>query len=260
MCTLSVVPTEEGYLAGMNRDEKLSRAGALRPSCARHGELTALSPREASGGTWIAGNDFGVLLALLNWHQTGGQGWGGKPRTRGSVIPQLIGAADLASMATRLATIRLDGMLPFRLIGVFRGPSAICEWRWDGEKIAGLDFPWRRKHWFSSSCSDQMAGRVRGAACSPGRSEPEIGRPEWLRELHRSHQPEPGPFSICVHRPDAATVSYTEVECDRFSISMRYMDGAPCLRPGFDSSVQLALRHSVARLALATCEPSFTAE
>ena len=35
------------------------------------------------------------------------------------------------------------------------------------------------------------------------------GRLNWLRRLHRSHLPERGPFSICMHRSDAATVSYT---------------------------------------------------
>jgi hypothetical protein len=44
---------------------------------------------------------------------------------------------------------------------------------------------------------------------------------EWLRSAHRSHVPAPGPFSVCVHRPDTATVSCTEVKSGSSRISMR---------------------------------------
>ena len=41
----------------------------------------------------------------------------------------------------------------------------------------------------------------------------------WMRRLHRSHVPAPGPFSICVHREDARTVSYTEIEAASGAVS-----------------------------------------
>ena len=62
----------------------------------------------------------------------------------------------------------------------------------------------------------------------------------WVRNLHQSHDPVPGPFSICVHREDAATVSYTEVCCSEEGISMSYRNGSPCLTDLFDSETSLA--------------------
>src|SRR5436305_622975 len=50
-----------------------------------------------------------------------------------------------------------------------------------------------------------------------------------LRGLHRSHLPERGPFSICMHRTNAATVSYTEVTVENRNVTMRYKPGPPCL-------------------------------
>ncbi len=47
----------------------------------------------------------------------------------------------------------------------------------------------------------------------------------------RSHLPERGPFSICMHRSDAATVSYMEVAVSGQRATMRYKPG-PCCSNG----------------------------
>ena len=49
-----------------------------------------------------------------------------------------------------------------------------------------------------------------------------------LRRLHRSHLPKRGPFSICMHRPDAMTISYTEVAVSKQRATMRYKSAPPC--------------------------------
>jgi hypothetical protein len=46
--------------------------------------------------------------------------------------------------------------------------------------------------------------------------------------LHRSHGTERGPYSTCMHREDAATVSYTEVTVSRQRADMSYTPGTPC--------------------------------
>jgi hypothetical protein len=45
---------------------------------------------------------------------------------------------------------------------------------------------------------------------------------------------------MCVHRKDAATVSYTEVRCCGEDISMSYRSGSPCLTDLFDSETSLS--------------------
>ena len=54
------------------------------------------------------------------------------------------------------------------------------------------------------------------------------GSPVWLRRLHRSPAPHAGPFSTCMHRADAATVSYTDVAVPSRRAVMSYHAGAPC--------------------------------
>src|SRR5215472_15515543 len=234
MCTLTFVPTVDGYLAGMNRDELRTRPTALPPKIHERDGMSVVYPREPSGGTWIACNSSGNLLALLNWNEVDPVSLGQKRKTRGLVIPELIREVSSSSTNSCLKRLNLDGVFPFRLIEVFQSERKLVEWRWDGTAIQQLGWAWVCKHWFSSSLSDSRALVERGRICEVAALDPAAGSESWLRSLHRSHDPKPGPYTICVHRRGASTVSYTEVECDRSSISMKYLSGSPCLKENFD--------------------------
>jgi hypothetical protein len=231
MCTLTFLPTADGYLAGMNRDELRTRPVARPPQVRKSGETETLYPSEPAGGTWIACNQRGVLLALLNWNDLDPGHIRMKAKTRGFVIPTLIGAQNLAAVDSTFERVSLGGVLPFRLFGFFPGETSAALWCWDGTRKDQQALPWSRGHWFSSSLSDQAAEKQRGFACEAAASESGFGTPESLRILHASHIPAAGPFSVCVHRPDAATVSYTEVVCRERSLLMRYVAENPCRKP-----------------------------
>ena len=250
MCTLTFVPAEDGYLVGMNRDELLTRPVAFPPKAFKRSGIEMVYPQEPSGGTWIACNGRGNLLALLNWNGNESYNLGEKRRTRGFAIPALIGLSDLSTTNSHFQRMDLDGLFPFRLIGVFRNEKIVNEWRWDGAARQFLRFSWDRKHWFSSSLSDSLAEKERGGTCEAAAGEPAARGYGWLRSLHSSHDPKPGPFSVCVHRQDAATVSYTEVRCDATQISMDYLDGNPCLKEGFDRLASLTLKDPLVHINL----------
>ena len=70
MCTLTVVTRNDRYLMAMNRDEKIAR-GAGAPAEMHEFESTrAIYPNDGEGGTWIAANEYGIGLAVLNWNDT----------------------------------------------------------------------------------------------------------------------------------------------------------------------------------------------
>jgi len=242
MCTLSFVPEGREFLVGMNRDELHSRPAAFPPRILETGGIEAIYPREPSGGTWIACNDAGNLLALLNWHVDISGDTIVTPRTRGSVIPRLISCPTSRKALSALKSTHLTSLLPFRLIGVFRSEGIVHEWRWDRSNLTVLDHRWARRHWFSSSISDARATeeRLRAIESAAGLSSPL--NEAWLRNLHSSHNPAPGPFSVCVHRSDASTVSCTMVRCGDRSISMGYLEESPCRKAGFDVLVTIGLR------------------
>ena len=84
---------------------------------------------------------------------------------------------------------------------------------------------WQRQHWFSSGFDELRAEVERAKICASASVNTTGYNLKRLRQLHRSHAPKRGPFSICMHRADAATVSYTEVSVTKNSASMRYASG-----------------------------------
>jgi hypothetical protein len=127
-----------------------------------------------------------------------------------------------------LEQLPLRRINPFRLIGIFPGTNEIVEWRWDLKQLVQITHPWRPQQWVSSGFDEPAAQRTRGKNFQKALSQASAGSRDWLRRLHRSHAPAAGPFSTCMHRADAATVSYTEVAVSSRISAMGYFDGAPC--------------------------------
>ncbi len=122
-------------------------------------------------------------------------------------------------------------MAPFRLVVASASSQEVREFRWDQASLAEVRHPWALQHWFSSGLDEPGAQRTRGLAAQQAAGEPDAGTPAWLRRLHASHAPERGPYCMCMHREDAATVSYTEISVDLREATMRYHDGSHCESP-----------------------------
>lgn len=239
MCTLTFIPKPGGYLIGMNRDESRLRPAALLPSIQEAHGVEAVYPREVTtGGTWIGANAAGAVMAVLN--QNRGPEAGDKLRSRGNLIPEVIHNGSMREMVRKIEKMDLSGMLPFLATAIFPHEKVIVQWRWDGALLKSRPWTWRSHHWFSSGISDSLATQVRGAFCEAAWQRREAGSAEWLRRIHAAHTPVRGSFSVCVHRPEAATVSYTEITFDGRELSMRYHAGQPCEALGrFDSETLL---------------------
>lgn len=238
MCTLTFIPKPHGYLLGMNRDERLTREVALPPEPVTTSNMSAVYPRESGGGTWIGSNAAGITFCLLN--QNPASQAQVKERSRGEIIPALLQASRFPQAMRSVQHMDLNGLFPFVLVGIFPAEQIISQCQWDGKELKFLRIGWDVRHWFSSGVSDEMARKVRGSTCYEAWRRREAGSAEWLRGLHASHSPVRGSFSICVHRPDAATVSYTEVAFTGSNLFMRYHAGHPCQAMGqFDAEVSL---------------------
>jgi hypothetical protein len=217
----------------MNRDEKRSRAKGLPPAVRNINGRQVLYPSEPSGGTWIALNEAGVSFALVNWYSVTAKAKRDVV-SRGAIIPS-IGAADSAALThARLSALPLDRINPFRLIGVFADSRGITEWRWDLRQLTLRHRSWRAQQWISSGLDECKAQKVRSTTFRKALNQKSAGSLRWLRRLHRSHAPRSGPFSICMHREDAVTVSYTEIRSGRNRTTMRHINGAACSIPPGD--------------------------
>jgi transport and Golgi organization protein 2 len=231
MCTVSFIPNVNGFYLGMNRDESRLRPIGLQPEVRRTTYGVSIYPTEPSGGTWIGINDSGLCLALINWHKAPTRP---VPRivSRGIVVKELIQLPTNGALAGLLRDLPIEAMPPFRLIAVSLRESLIREFRWDQNRVITISHYWMAKHWFSSGLDEQQAEVTRATVCRQKWNEPHAGELAWLRRLHQSHLPERGGFSICMHREDACTVSYTEVVFRDASGTMRYHPGSLCSGAG----------------------------
>ena len=229
MCTVSFFPSPRGFYLAMNRDEKRDRFAALPPKIVEFENHRVLFPREPTGGTWISANDAGVCLALINWHRVKREPNNGV-RTRGEVIRKLAGISTSDEISAAVKKLALRKLRPFRLIAIVSSENRVIEWRWNLNRLSIRKHSWEPHHWFSSSFDEATAEATRARVCAALPDESAKHNMKWLRRLHRSHEPERGPFSICMHRPDAATVSYTEVAVSGRSVVMCYKHGPPCSR------------------------------
>ena len=227
MCTVTFIARKHGYALGMNRDEKLTRPTALPPAKRVLGGGETLFPSEPSGGTWIGVNAAGVTYALINWYSITARARD-QVASRGDVVPALLPFDSIEEAALALSSLPLERINPFRLIAILPKEKGVVEWRWNLKLLERVDHSWRTGIWISSGFDEPGAQQTRGKAFGEAMRQASAGSVDWLRRLHRSHGPERGPYSTCMHRADAATVSYTEIAVRSGVATMRYLSGAPC--------------------------------
>jgi hypothetical protein len=230
MCTLTLVPGRGGPRLAFNRDEQRSRPAGLPPRLARHGgRLAALPLDPAGGGTWLAVNDAGLALALLNVNPRppAGGGWPARPRAgRGSIIPGLLDCATLEEAVRRAAALAPADYAPFRL--VLAQGEAVADLRSDGAS-ARLSGPARLPApvlFTSSGLGDHLVEGPRRALFE-GHFRP---AGDWRRQqgaFHRHSWPERPHLSVCMRRADACTVSHSVVEVGPQGATFAYQAGAP---------------------------------
>jgi len=228
MCTVTFIPRDVGYYLAMNRDEQLTRIAGLPPQPKIVNGRTILCPSEPAGGTWISLNDACVCFALINWYSVPDRVKVGAV-SRGEVVKITGSSYESEEADKKVASLPLNFINPFRLIGIFHNEHEVVEWRWDLKKLVRRNHKWEPQQWISSGFDEPQAQVVRSSTFQRSQRDSSAGTLEWLYQLHSSHHPEPGPFSTCMHRADAVTVSYTEICVSREGGLMRYRSGSPCM-------------------------------
>lgn len=228
MCTVTWVRRPDGYDLLCNRDERLTRLRATGPEAREVRGLRTISPADGDfGGTWITVNELGVTLALLNAYGDDvaepPAGW----TSRGLLLADLADSDDALDARRRILDRDLSVFRPFLIVIAtpHRSPTQV---RWSGRSLE-VDGDVRPP--IVSSGGDERAAR------DARREQLETllrtaRRPNLalLEGYHRSHEPERGPLSVCVHAEDAATVSLSVVSVREAMIAFRYEAGSPCER------------------------------
>lgn len=227
MCTVSWIHQDGGYQLLCNRDERHARKPALPPRIFERGGARFIAPIDGDhGGSWIGVNQFGLSLCLLNRYQNGEQSTTESKFSRGLVLLELMDSVAQADVHNRILEKDLSRHQPFTLVVLEPGKQALlvdwtgreCLSEPDGEQVMPVT---------SSSYDPVGVGETRRHTY-----ERLINRSarsaDLLFEFHSSHEPGPGPYSTCMHRDDARTVSFCWIKVTEDRIGCCYYPHSPC--------------------------------
>jgi len=225
MCTLTWFTTNSGYELFFNRDERITRSRA-KPPCVQHIDgVTLISPTdEDAGGTWIAANQLGITVCLLNHYQFQQietyKDW----TSRGDIVKKFAIISDLSLVQDWFDNLPLDDFRAFRMFIIDpSGSNRLCVWDGHSGRIEkNVTMP------KSSSSVDAKNVKATRKNLFKNLNLVESRNSQDYINYHGSHLPSRSKDSVCMHRDDAKTVSLSHVCVEGDNISFRYADGSPC--------------------------------
>jgi hypothetical protein len=241
MCTMTVVPLPSGTLrVAFNRDESRTREVALPPRIRPFGPRQAILPIDPqSGGTWLAVNDAGLILGVLNRTLPGARRAKGA-RSRGEMIPTLLGCSTPTEALTEIErSLDYRDFAPFRLILIERG--LLAEVEWNGERSAVVsrvlvDAPLLAT---SSGLGDHL---VDGVRLELFRLLFDVPPEDWQQvqdRFHRHSWAGREHLSVNMARDSSRTVSHSVIELDPESALFAYYPDWPNESPSSTHSLGL---------------------
>ncbi len=177
MCTVSFVPSGNSYFFTSSRDEQADRPLALLPGLYEMNGHQVIYPKDPKGGgSWIAVNDSGQVVVLLNGAIKAHRPEPGYRKSRGLVVLDLI---EQDAVVDAFEDYVCTGIEPFTVI-LFDEKNLWCG-RWDGQ-MKWLEALNSQKPQIWSSVTLYGADMIRE-------------RENWFKEWLATH-PHPGTLDI----------------------------------------------------------------
>jgi uncharacterized protein with NRDE domain len=230
MCTVSWLRRAGGYELFCNRDERHTRSTAAPPSVSETRGVRFVAPTDGDhGGSWIGVNEAGLTLCLLNAYEGAQSPTGDDYRSRGLLLTNLMDCLSVSHVRARLSGADLGRYRPFTLAALSaRETALLVHWTNDRKTFDEDGDAWVPLT--SSSYRPAEVTAVRESVFRRMAEEASAVTPELLEEFHRSHDAAGGASSVCMHREDAATVSFSRVRVSAEKIEFAYEPLSPCAR------------------------------
>ncbi len=132
MCTVTFVPTQNGYILTSSRDEQKARS-TIFPKKYSIANKTLIFPKdELAGGTWIATDEKHRTACLLNGAFENHHKKESYRKSRGLILLESFSYSSINEFTTQ---IDLENIEPFTLLLIDQTHQLeFIEMRWDGEK------------------------------------------------------------------------------------------------------------------------------
>lgn len=249
MCTLTFTGTaldpgvstqalrdgEAGYTLLFNRDELRARGPEIAPAEARTDSgVRYIAPTDSdAGGTWIAANEHGITVALLNGYAESRGPERSEWTSRGALVRSLADMQTAGELWTRMSPRRLGAFRPSVVVALGLGERPLIA-RWDGLAVsfdprADLALPITSSSYEQSEVQrfrrDLYAREVGGGLDPRSTGPPSLAA---LDAYHRWTGPDgPTDSSPCMARSDAATRSHCRIEVRPGAVRFQYFPSAP---------------------------------
>ncbi len=222
MCTVTFIPLPGKIYLASNRDEKHSRAKALKPAIYPTPSGNMLFPKDPdAGGTWIALHQSGNAVVLLNGGISPHISDPPYHKSRGVVLLELTGTP---SPAEAFLMINLNNVEPFTVVMWDHGK--LWEGIWDGENKHISRKDERKPHiWSSVTLYDESVKLLREQWFSEWLEKNPDPVMEEIFHFHQFTGEGDSENDLMINRDgELYTVSITGMEISNEKGTMRYLD------------------------------------
>lgn len=222
MCTATWINDSNGYTFYFNRDELKTRKTALPPRIVRRKDCSYIAPRDGdAGGSWIAVNDYGFSVAVLNNYPNSVKFSPDGKQSRGRLILDVAGLSGIDSLLGTLDRKDLSVYMPFHMLALqVRKPVALITW--DGQTLDYNSNADNELPFTTSSFKPLEVIKERKELFWRVLADGEVLDSRFLERYHRSYDPVKGGHSVCMLRPDAETMSMSRIRVDYDQAEMVY--------------------------------------
>ena len=234
MCTVSWIRSADQLDLFFNRDESRLRLPAHPPACFLQNDQRYLAAIDAdAGGTWLAANEHGVVVAILNYYQKQVPLAEGNFISRGKLVTDLMDANSGGEAINRLAIGASAAEDAFNLrhyracILLFFDPQHPPQKLvWDGRDAVKsiLEEPMHPISTSSFRTDDVLATRQAAFDQLTTEGHPQ---PDELFAFHAHRDPDDDAYSVCMSRSDAHTVSFSRVQVRPDAVEYGYSAEGP---------------------------------
>ncbi len=216
MCTASWSVGQERLSLWFNRDERKTRGEALGPRVIDRGGAKMMAAIDSdAGGTWLAANEFGLCVFLLNNY--GAEALRAQPienaKSRGELPLRYASCPNGAEAIEQLSTASLVEYNPF-VLGL-ADVDSVSLFSWDGKNFSGL-----RNSSGIVTTSSYRTGEVESyRESSYALLKDSSGE---RRKFHIGTPHEDSAFNPMMLRADSRTRSVSTIQIDRSRVGYTY--------------------------------------
>jgi hypothetical protein len=222
MCTVTYIPTVDGFCLTSNRDENSRRGRAQAPALYSAGTSEVIYPKDSeAGGSWVVLKEKGTAAVLLNGAFLKHLRTPPYRLSRGLVLLDIVRQPDPLEY---LAAMNLEGIEPFTVV-LYSGEK-LWDCRWDGKKKHIHSLDQSVPHiWSSATLYDQSIANQRRQWFENWLGTKEQVDPADIVDFHQKAGNGDRRTSLVMNRDDEMyTVSVTSVVVKKKEARMFYHD------------------------------------